>query len=170
MCVGAGLGVGIGGQENVDVRHRSKFDARIISKCVGSNFQPSRSSRSWDTKRVCTRAAICQIQLWLSGCYVTPNCIKKSAQSVQCPGSWDTKKGVRTCARAAVGQILVVCYCRLYGTWLHTKFQPNRSSGSRNRKGGAHVLTCSGDPNFIRSLQSAVWYLATYQISDQSVR
>ena len=43
VCGGWGGG---GGQGNVDARHRSKFDTRIISKCVGSKFQPSRSSRS----------------------------------------------------------------------------------------------------------------------------
>ena len=128
------------GQGNVDVRHRSKFDTRIISKCVGSKFQRSRSSRSWDRKTGCTRAAICQIQVWLSGCYVAPSCIKN--QSNRSGGSWDTKRGVRTCARAAVGQILVVRYSRLYDAWQHTKFQTNRFGGSLDTKRGcarAHV-------------------------------
>ena len=81
-----------------------------------------------------------------------------------------TGLGWGTSARARVQMcILVLCYCQLYGIWLHTKFQPNRFSGSRDRKGGAHVRTCSGEPNFSRSLQSAVWYLAAYKISTQSV-
>ena len=53
---------------------------------------------------------------------------KISTQSVQWFSRY--KKGVRTCALAAVGHILVARYNRLYGTWQHTKFQTNRSSGS----------------------------------------